>query len=99
MAPQILELNDHGITLGDAEGIRLISPGFALARDKSLVVGAQAQAQSRLHPNDSHSRYWQELSLDPLPSGRLPGDRYRHLADLAHAHLNSLAAESEILCR
>ena len=95
MAPQILELNDHGITLGDAEGIRLISPGFALARDKSLVVGAQAQAQSRLHPNDSHSRYWQELSLDPLPSGRLPGDRYRHLADLAHAHLNSLAAESE----
>ncbi len=95
MAPQILELNDHGITLGDAEGIRLISPGFALARDKSLVVGAQAQAQSRLNPNDSHSRYWQELSLDPLPSGRLPGDRYRHLADLAHAHLNSLAAESE----
>ena len=95
MATQILELNDHGITLGDAEGIRLISPGFALARDKSLVVGAQAQAQSRLHPNDSHSRYWQELSLDPLPSGRLPGDRYRHLADLAHAHLNSLAAESE----
>ena len=95
MAPQILELNDHGITLGDAEGIRLVSPGFALALDNSLVVGAQAQAQSRLHPNDSHSRYWQELSLDPLPSGRLPGDRYRHLADLAHAHLNSFVAESE----
>ena len=95
MAPQILELNDHGITLGDAEGIRLVSPGFALALDNSLVVGAQAQAQSRLHPNDSHSRYWQELSLDPLPSGRLPGDRYRHLADLAHALLNSFVAESE----
>jgi hypothetical protein len=28
MAPQILELNDHGITLGDAEGIRLVSPGI-----------------------------------------------------------------------
>ena len=95
MAPQILALNDHGITFGNAEGIRLISPGFALAREKSLVLGAQAQAQSRLHPNESHSRYWQELSLDPLPAGRLPGDRFRHLADLAHAHLNALAAEAE----
>ena len=46
MAPQILALNDHGITFGNAEGIRLISPGFALAREKSLVLGAQAQAQS-----------------------------------------------------
>ena len=95
MSPQILELNDHGITFGNAEGIRLISPGFALAQEKSLVLGAQAQARSRLHPNESHSRYWQELSLDPLPAGRLPGDRFRHLADLAHAHLNSLAVEAQ----
>ena len=95
MSPQILELNDHGITFGNAEGIRLISPGFALARERSLVLGAQAQAQSRLHPNESHSRYWQELSLDPLPEGRLPGNCFRHLADLAHAHLNGLAADAD----
>lgn len=94
MTPQVLELNDHALVLGHADGPQLVSPGFLLADDKDLVFGAPAQAQSRLHPNQSHSRFWQDLSLEPLAKGRLPNPRWRHTADLAHSHLNALAQES-----
>ncbi len=94
MTLQVLELNDHALVLGDAEGARLVSPGFVLADEKELIFGESAQAQSRLHPNQSHSRYWQDLSLEPLAKGRLPNPRWRHLADLAHGHLDAIAQES-----
>jgi hypothetical protein len=94
MSLQVLELNDHALVLGDAEGPQVVSPGFVLADDKDLVFGTEAQAQSRLHPNQSHSRFWQDLSLEPLAKGRLPNPRWRHLADLAHGHLNALAQQN-----
>ena len=94
MSLQVLELNDHALVLGNAEGPQVVSPGFVLADDKDLVFGTEAQAQSRLHPNQSHSRFWQDLSLEPLAKGRLPNPRWRHLADLAHGHLNALAQQN-----
>ena len=93
-ALRVLELNDHGVTLGDAAGVQVVSPGFALARDKELIFGKDAQAQSRLHPNHSHSRFWQALSVEPLPEGSVPTGRVRHLADLAYAQLQAIAAEA-----
>lgn len=94
MSLQVLELNDHALVLGNAEGLQVVSPGFVLADDKDLVFGTEAQVQSRLHPNQSHSRFWQDLSLEPLAKGRLPNPRWRHLADLAHGHLNALAQQN-----
>ena len=94
MSLQVLELNDHALVLGNAEGLQVVSPGFVLAGDKDLVFGTEAQVQSRLHPNQSHSRFWQDLSLEPLAKGRLPNPRWRHLADLAHGHLNALAQQN-----
>jgi hypothetical protein len=48
MSLQVLELNDHALVLGNAEGPQVVSPGFVLADDKDLVFGTEAQAQSRL---------------------------------------------------
>ena len=94
MTLQLLELNDNGVALGGEDGVLLTSAGFALAKEKEVLLGNEARAQSRLHPNQSHSRYWQDLSLEPLPSGRLPNENLRHSADLAHAHLQAIAEQS-----
>lgn len=96
MSLHALELNDHAILLGEGDALRAASPGFALARDKSLVFGESARAQSRLHPNESHSRFWQDLSLEPLAAGRLPDPKVRHLADLAYSQLLAIADEAQL---
>lgn len=94
MTLQALELNDHAITLGAESGVCVASPGFALAREQGLVLGEAAQSQSRLHPNESHNRFWQDLSLDELPG--IHGGKIRHLADFAYAQLLAIAEEAKL---
>lgn len=91
MTLRVIELNDRALTLGDESGIALRSPGFALEEKGTLLLGDEAERQARLKPTNTHNKYWQQLSLDPLA-----GDsRFRHAADIAHAHLNHLVEESE----
>lgn len=92
MSLKVIELNDAGIKVADNSGIVLLSPGFALSHDKSLLIGEQAEQQARLHPTRSFNKYWHELSLDPLSHS----DGIRHHADIAYAHLQHLTAEAGI---
>lgn len=91
MTLRVIELNDRALTVGDETGIALRSPGFALEEKGALLLGEEAERQARLKPTNTHNKYWQQLSLDPLS-----GDsRFRHAADIAHAHLNHLAEQSQ----
>ncbi len=92
MNMKVVELNDSAIGLGDASGILVQSPGFALADGKLLHIGEEAERQARLKPTSSFNKYWHELSLEPLPQQ----GQFRHAADIAHAHLLHLAEIAEL---
>ena len=92
MNMKVIELNDAGIKVADKSGIVLLSPGFALSRGKSLLLGEEAEQQARLHPTNSYNKYWHELSLDPLAHG----NGIRHYADIAYAQLQHLTAQAGI---
>lgn len=92
MSVKVIEFNDTACKVGDASGILLRSPGFALALDKTLQLGELAEQQARLQPTNSYNKFWHELSLDPLSRG----DGVRHHADLAYAHLLHLAEQAGI---
>lgn len=92
MSLKVIELNDKAIRVGDSSGLLLHSPGFALADDNELHLGEKAEQQARLKPTRSYNKYWQELNLDPIDHG----NEFRHHADIAHAHLQHLAAEADI---
>ncbi len=87
MSVKVIELNDNALRVGDDSGILIQSPGFAIAIDKQLHLGDIAKQQARIHPTSSYNRYLHELSLDPI--SHAPG--FRHLADIAYAHLLHLA--------
>ena len=87
MSLKVIELNDHGICVGDETGILMHSPGFALISDVEVTFGEAAEQKARLRPTESYNRYWQELSLDPISHG----NSFRHHADIAYAHLLHLA--------
>ena len=87
MSLKVIELNDHGICVGDETGILMHSPGFALISDAEVTFGEAAEQKARLRPTESYNRYWQELSLDPISHG----NSFRHHADIAYAHLLHLA--------
>ena len=92
MTLKVIELNDTALRVGDDTGIVLQSPGFALAQDKALVLGEEAEQKARLHPTQSYNKYWHELSLDPLSHG----NGIRHYADIAYAQLLHLAEQAGI---
>lgn len=83
---RILELNDAGLRVCDAQGLLLESPGYAALDGKRLVVGAEARARWRIDPRRCHDRFWYQLDTR-LPT---PMAEARTAADLAHAHLRSL---------
>lgn len=60
------------------------SPAYALVQGAKLVVGEAARDEARLHPQQLNNRFWQRLSMNPISHA---GDRARHHADLAYAHL------------
>ena len=92
MSLKVIELNDRGIKVGDESGIIVESPGFALAVDDKLEVGESAEQQARLRPTNSFSKYWHDLSLEPISHS----NKVRHFADLAYAQLMHLADAAEI---
>ena len=92
MSLKVIELNDREIRVGDESGIILESPGFALAADDKLEVGESAERQARLRPTNSFSKYWCDLSLEPISHSK----KVRHYADLAYAQLMHLADVGEI---
>lgn len=91
MSLSILELRDVELRLWREGELVHRSPGFALNQDGELLFGDAAVAQARVRPREVEHRYWSELSLDPLKSS-FAGKR--HFADLAHAHLLDIAAQS-----
>ncbi len=96
MSTVVIDLNDHALTVFSADGLRLAaSPAFALDHsDGAIVVGEAAQAQWRLQPKLINNRFWDELSLEPLPQR---GNAIRSHADYACEHLSAVwrAAEAD----
>jgi hypothetical protein len=83
----IIELNDIAVSASTAELDSVDSPGYALVQGARLIVGDDAKAQARLHPQQLNNRFWQRLSMDPISHS---GDNVRHHADLAYSQLLQL---------
>ncbi len=90
MTMKVLELNDHGISIGDEAGVLATSPGYAVAIGKELEFGNIAASKSKLHPVTSSNEFWHRLGMEPLAR---PIAHYRHYADIAYSHLMHLAEE------
>jgi len=90
MSTHIIELNDRNVSLSNQEGILVQSPGFANTMDKEPVFGENARKVARLHPRQTYNQFWSQLSLDPLVNSN---NHFRHQADLAFAHLNTISSE------
>lgn len=83
----VIEINDSGIQLTDADGIQRVSPGFAFYDKRQLLVGEQAAQRMRINPRSGYDRFWSRLDQNPLPQAR--GAARSH-ADLAYFHLHDL---------
>lgn len=83
----VIEINDAGITAVDADGVKLVSPGYAVASSDGLLVGQAAYDHARLNPRRSYDRFWSQLDQQPL--NRPAGDAQSH-ADLAYYHLRAI---------
>ncbi len=94
MSTVVIDLNDHALSVYSADGQRLASsPSFALDRsDGDIVVGEAALAQWRLQPKLINHRFWDELSLEPLPQR---GNAIRSHADYACEHLSAVWRAAE----
>ncbi len=87
MSTGIIELNDSGLRLNQADRPPLDSPGFALITEQNLLLGDAARRQARLHPLQTNNQFWQRLNLDPLNNAN---PNCRHHADLAFNHLREI---------
>lgn len=90
MAIGLLDLNDSNLQLWHGDK-HVQSPGYALLQGHQYLFGAPARAAARLQPRDINTRYWWQLSTDPLQPALGPA---RHTGDLAHAHLMQLHQEA-----
>ena len=86
----LLDTQDANLQLWQG-GQALTSPGYAWLDGKDYQFGQAARASARLHPRSINTRYWWQLSVEPLQPSLGPA---RHTADLVHAHLKQLHAES-----
>ena len=93
MSVHLIELNDRNVRLRNQDEILLESPGFANIADKQPVFGEEARKIARLHPRQTFSQFWSQLSLDPLANSE---GHFRHQADLAFAHLNAIAGQNAL---
>lgn len=82
----LLDINDSNLQLWFG-GDRVQSPGYALLEGRDYHFGGPARAAARLRPRDINTRYWWQLSTEPLQPALGPA---RHTADLVHAHLLDL---------
>lgn len=87
MAISAIEINDAGLAVIQEDRLVLESPGVAVLEDRNIVLGQDAMHQLRLKPGQVMTRFWEQLSLDTLPSR----SRMAHTqADLAYAHLKDI---------
>ena len=93
MSVNLIELNDRNVRLRNQDEILLESPGFANIVEKQPVFGEEARKVARLHPRQTFNQFWSQLSLDPLANS---DGHFRHQADLAFAHLNSIAGQQAL---
>jgi hypothetical protein len=84
-----IDLNDAGILIVDGQTESVSAPGYAVARDREILVGYDAWKLARLHPRRTTNRFWQDLSDQPVEN--LLGGEVS-TADLAHAQLENLCA-------
>ncbi|MDP5070886.1 MAG: hypothetical protein NWQ45_08300, partial [Congregibacter sp.] len=84
----ILDCRDTQISLWQPDSV-LHSPGFVMLDGSEYHFGQSALEQSRLRPRDSNSRFWWQLSTQPLKPGL---GAARHTADLVHSHLRHIHA-------
>ena len=85
----LLDLLDCNIQLWNGDN-HLQSPGYALLDGGEYRFGQAARSAARLRPRDINTRYWWQLSMEPLQPALGPA---RHTGDLVHAHLQSLYRE------
>ncbi len=90
MTVALLDTNDCVLQLWGAGPVQQ-SPGYALLEGKDYQFGNDARGSARLRPRDINSRYWWQLSVEPLQPALGPA---RHTADLVHAHLLQLHSEA-----
>lgn len=84
----ILDCRDTQISLWQ-DGSALHSPGVVMLEGSEYHFGQAALEQSRLRPRDSNSRFWWQLSTQPLKPAL---GAARHTADLVHSHLRHIHA-------
>ncbi len=82
----LLDCRDTLISLWQ-DGNAIYSPGFVLLDGSEYRFGQAALEQSRLRPRDSNSRFWWQLSTQPLKPSL---GAARHTADLVHSHLRHI---------
>jgi hypothetical protein len=81
-----IDINDAGIAVADATGVRGVEPGFAVVDRGRILTGDEAVAMARLRPRQASNRFWSALSLEPGSAGAdLPS-----AAELAHAQLAAI---------
>lgn len=90
MSVALLDINDSNLQLWHGSS-HLKSPGYALLQGQQYSFGGPARAAARLQPRDINTRYWWQLSTEPLQPALGPA---RHTGDLAHAHLKELHREA-----
>lgn len=84
MSLAVLDLNDASLTLGDIDGIRARSPGFALLAAEAPLLGEAARSKARIDPRSTNSQFWLRLGTEPLHHAPV---HTRHNADLGYRHL------------
>ena len=83
----VLDINDAEITLRRNGEELYRQPGVADVAPKTTLLGREARARSRLHPQQSHNEFWQRLNADPVtPHGRGVANQ----ADLVYLQLKEL---------
>ncbi|MBP8924844.1 MAG: hypothetical protein KBG75_03220 [Pseudomonadales bacterium] len=91
MSVCVLEFNDIALALGDEQGLRASSPGYANIGREPVLIGAPARAQARIDPRQTLNQFWMRLGTEPLHHARA---QVRHHADLAYLQLLQLHEEA-----
>ena len=82
----ILDLHDGMLRLWHGDDC-LESPGYAWFDGSQFRFGVPALRTQRRTPREVNTRYWSQISTQPLSP---PLGKARHTADLVHAHLQAL---------
>ena len=86
----LLDISDSNLQMWCGER-HVRSPGYALLAGQQYRFGREARATARLEPRNINTRYWWQLSTEPLQPALGPA---RHSGDLVHSHLQQLHAEA-----